>query len=91
MTSNPSLRTAQHAHATVTGIHQVHGYDDSVDILLRLWGAELQTTFGSSVECALVASRITDNVAANDVPYLPFFPYLGLPHEGFNHSHAHNQ
>jgi len=65
--------------------------DDSVDILLRLWGGELQMEFGSSVNCALVASRLTDNVAANDVPYLAVFPYLGLPHEGFNHTHTHNQ
>ncbi|MBA3774536.1 MAG: DUF4331 domain-containing protein [Ramlibacter sp.] len=65
--------------------------DDSVDILLRLWGGELQTTFGSSVDCALAASRLTDNVPANDVPFLPVFPYLGLPHEGFNHTHTHNQ
>ena len=64
--------------------------DDSVDILLRLWGGELQATFGSSVDCAAVASRLTDNVQANDAPYLPFFPYLGLPHEGFNHTHVHN-
>ena len=65
--------------------------DDSVDILLRLWGGELQTTFGSSVDCTFAASRLTDNVAANDVPFLPVFPYLGLPHEGFNHTHIHNQ
>ncbi|MDQ3699962.1 MAG: DUF4331 domain-containing protein [Chloroflexota bacterium] len=65
--------------------------DDSVDILLRLWGGELQMEFGSATNCALVASRLTDNVPANDVPYLPIFPYLGLPHEGFNHTHTHNQ
>lgn len=65
--------------------------DDSVDILLRLWGGELQREFGSTVDCAVVASRLTDNVEANDVAYLPVFPYLGLPHEGFNHTHIHNQ
>jgi len=65
--------------------------DDSVDILLRLWGGELQTEFGSSTNCAAIASRLTDNVAANDVPYLPVFPYLGLPQEGFSHTHTHNQ
>lgn len=65
--------------------------DDSVDILLRLWGGELQTEFGSSTNCALVASRLTDNVTANDVPFLPVFPYLGLPHDGFSHTHLHNQ
>ena len=65
--------------------------DDSVDILLRLWGGELQATFGSSVDCALVASKLTDNVQANDVPFLANFPYLGLPHEGFSHTHVHQQ
>jgi len=65
--------------------------DDSVDILLRLWGGELQREFSSGVDCAVIASRLTDNVDANDVSYLPVFPYLGLPHEGFNHTHIHNQ
>ena len=65
--------------------------DDSVDILLRLWGGELQATFGSSVDCTAVAARLSDNVQSNDVPYLPFFPYLGLPHEGFNHTHVHSK
>ncbi len=65
--------------------------DDSVDILLRLWGGELQTEFGSSVNCALIASRLSDGVPANDMPFLPFFPYLGLPHDGFTHTHVHNQ
>jgi len=65
--------------------------DDSVDILLRIWGGELQDMFGSTTDCTLVASRLTDNVPANDVPFLAVFPYLGLPHEGFNHSHQHSQ
>ncbi|HXG70496.1 MAG TPA: DUF4331 domain-containing protein, partial [Gemmatimonadaceae bacterium] len=65
--------------------------DDSVDILLRLWGGELQSEFGSSVNCALIASRLSDGVPANDTPFLSFFPYLGLPHDGFNHTHVHNQ
>jgi len=30
-------------------------------------------------------------VDANDVPFLPVFPYLGLPQEGFNHAHMHSQ
>ena len=65
--------------------------DDSVDILLRLWGGELQMEFGSAVNCALIAARLTDNVPANDVPFLAVFPYLGLPHDGFTHTHVHNQ
>jgi len=63
--------------------------DDSVDILLRLWGGELQDRFGSGTPCELVARNLTDNVPANDVPYLNQFPYLGLPHEGFSHRHRH--
>ena len=63
--------------------------DDSVDILLRIWGGELQSKFGSSVDCSVQASRLSDNVAANDVPFLNQFPYLGLPQEGFSHRHRH--
>ena len=63
--------------------------DDSVDILLRLWGGELQSTFGSP-DCT-VAAGLSDNIPGNDVPYLPYFPYLGLPHGGFSHTHVHNQ
>src|SRR5213592_2759407 len=32
---------------------------------------------------------ISDNVQSNDVPYLDHFPYLGLPHQGYNHEHDH--
>ena len=63
--------------------------DDSVDILLRIWGGELQSKFGSAVDCSVQASRLSDNVAANDVPFLNQFPYLGLPQEGFSHRHRH--
>ncbi|HEY9402665.1 MAG TPA: DUF4331 domain-containing protein [Pyrinomonadaceae bacterium] len=62
--------------------------DDSVDILLRIWGGELQDNFGGN-DCSLQASRLTDNVATNDVPFLNQFPYLGLPQEGFSHRHRH--
>ncbi|MEJ7668592.1 MAG: DUF4331 domain-containing protein [Casimicrobiaceae bacterium] len=63
--------------------------DDSVDILLKLWGGVLQPNFGGT-PCP-AAAALTDNVDANDVPYLRVFPYLGLPHEGFTHTHIHNQ
>ena len=62
--------------------------DDSVDILLRIWGGELQDMFGGN-DCSVQASRLTDNVASNDVPFLNQFPYLGLPQEGFSHRHRH--
>jgi len=63
--------------------------DDSVDILLKLWGGIIQPNFGGT-PCP-AAAALTDSVNANDVPYLRVFPYLGLPHEGFTHTHTHNQ
>ena len=63
--------------------------DDSVDILLKLWGGAIQANFGGTPCPAAIA--LTDNVNGNDVPFLRQFPYLGLPHEGFNHTHTHNQ
>ncbi len=63
--------------------------DDSVDILLKLWGGVIQANFGGT-PCP-VAAALTDNVNANDVPFLLQFPYLGLPQEGFSHTHTHNQ
>ncbi|MCA1600761.1 MAG: DUF4331 domain-containing protein [Acidobacteria bacterium] len=61
--------------------------DDSVDILLKLWGGVIQDRFGGT-PCQ-PAGALSDNVAENDVPYLNQFPYLGLPHEGFSHRHRH--
>ncbi|MGI9045272.1 MAG: DUF4331 domain-containing protein [Burkholderiales bacterium] len=63
--------------------------DDSVDILLKLWGGVIQPNFGGN-PCP-AAAALTDAVDANDVSYLRQFPYLGLPHEGFTHTHIHNQ
>ncbi len=63
--------------------------DDSVDVLLKLWGGVIQANFGGT-PCP-TAAALTDNVNANDVPFLRQFPYLGLPQEGFTHTHTHNQ
>ena len=63
--------------------------DDATDILLKLWGGVFQANFGGTACPA--AAALTDNVSANDVPFLPVFPYLGLPHEGFSHTHGHDQ
>ena len=63
--------------------------DDSVDILLKLWGGAIQSNFGGTPCPAALA--LTDNVNVNDVPFLQQFPYLGLPQEGFTHTHIHNQ
>lgn len=61
--------------------------DDSVDILVKLWGGVIQDRFGGT-PCE-PAAALNDGVPANDVPYLQQFPYLGLPQEGFNHRHRH--
>lgn len=63
--------------------------DDSVDILLKLWGGVIQSNFGGT-PCP-AAAALTDNVDANDVPFLRQSPYLGLPQEGFTHTHTHDQ
>lgn len=62
--------------------------DNTVDILLKLWGGTLQAAFGGNA-CPLAAA-LTDNMPLNDAAYLSAFPYLGLPHEGFTHTHTHN-
>jgi len=61
--------------------------DDSVDILLKLWGGAIQDRFGGT-PCQ-PALALSDNVNSNDVPFLNQFPYLGLPQEGFSHQHRH--
>lgn len=61
--------------------------DDSVDIDLKLWGGAIQSRFGGT-PCE-PAMLLSDNVNANDVPFLNQFPYLGLPQEGFSHRHRH--
>jgi len=61
--------------------------DSTVQILLKLWAGALQGNFGGTACPAALA--LTDNILANDVPYLSVFPYLGLPHDGFNHTHTH--
>jgi len=31
-----------------------------------------------------------DGVDANDTSFLTGFPYIGLPHQGYDHSHDHS-
>ena len=32
---------------------------------------------------------IGDGVDANDLPFLSAFPYIGTPHQGYEHVHEH--
>ena len=61
--------------------------DDVVDVALIGAGGGVLHVLGA-IDCA-VSLGLTDNVDANDVPYLTAFPYLGTPHQGYEHSHSH--
>jgi hypothetical protein len=58
--------------------------DDVVDIELRAIAGVLVDGFDKSPN-----NILGDGVDANDVPYLPNFPYLGTPHQGYDHLHDH--
>lgn len=61
--------------------------DDVVDIALRaLAGAVLHSL--SKIDCP-ASLTLTDGVDGNDRPYLERFPYLGTPHQGYDHKHKH--
>jgi len=62
--------------------------DDAVDILLHIWGGQIQSDFGGTP--CLAAAALTDGVNGPDVPFLTTFPYLGTPHDGYSHDHDHN-
>jgi hypothetical protein len=62
--------------------------DDVVDIAARVATGAVLDLLGGSVNCDASLS-VSDNVQANDVPYLANFPYLGTPHQGYNHQHEH--
>ena len=61
--------------------------DDVLDIDARAAAGGILHLLGA-INCP-VSLGISDNVQANDVPYLDHFPYLGLPHQGYNHEHDH--
>jgi hypothetical protein len=54
--------------------------DDIVDIELSVVGLSDGTLSG------LVTSGISDGVNANDVPFQPVFPFVGVPHDGFSYN-----
>src|SRR5437867_6651202 len=61
--------------------------DDVLDIDARAAAGGILHLLGA-INCP-ASLGISDNVQANDVPYLDHFPYLGLPHQGYNHEHDH--
>jgi len=61
--------------------------DDVLDIDARAAAGGILHLLGA-INCP-ASLGISDNVQSNDVPYLDHFPYLGLPHQGYNHEHDH--
>jgi hypothetical protein len=62
--------------------------DDVLDIAARAAGGGILHLL-NAIDCP-VSLTLSDNVQSNDVSYLSQFPYLGLPHEGYNHDHDHS-
>lgn len=60
--------------------------DDVVDILERVVGGGILA--GAPYDDAeALNGALNDAVYVNDVPFLDGFPWLGTPHEGFEHDH----
>jgi len=61
--------------------------DDVLDIAARAAGGGILHLLGA-INCP-VSLQLSDNVQQNDTDYLGVFPYLGTPHQGYNHVHDH--
>jgi hypothetical protein len=65
--------------------------DDVTDIEVRAliegYGPVLNAVLG--VPNRTPNNLIGDGVDANDMPFLSAFPYIGTPHQGYEHVHEH--
>ena len=61
--------------------------DDVTDIDVRAAAGAVLHLLGQ-INCP-ASLTLSDNVNANDAPYLTFFPYLAIPHQGYSHDHRH--
>jgi hypothetical protein len=61
--------------------------DDVLDIDARAAAGGILHLLGAA-NCP-ASLGVSDNVQANDTDYLDEFPYLGTPHQGYNHVHDH--
>jgi hypothetical protein len=61
-------------------------FDDTVAIELRAVAGAVYSLVDPGFTPDGAAALLTDGTS-NDVPYLSAFPYLGHPHEGYEHSH----
>ena len=67
--------------------------DDVTDIEVRAlvegYGPTLNAVLG--VPNRSPNNALGDGVDANDMPFLSSFPYIGTPHQGYEHIHEHGQ
>lgn len=65
--------------------------DDVLDVALKGAAGGVLQALGAidPATCNVAPLDLSDNVDGNDVPYLSEFPYLGTPHQGYEHSHSH--
>jgi hypothetical protein len=65
--------------------------DDVVDIELRAvadgYGAVVNSFYGSLTPNNTPNNTLGDGVDANDNPFLPVFPFIGTPNQGYEHTH----
>ncbi len=65
--------------------------DDVADIFARAGAGAVLELLDEKNDLCLASLEVTDNVQENDVEYLDSFPYLGTPHEAYNHGHDHGK
>ena len=67
--------------------------DDVTDVALRAVACGYGFDLGpcdSDAPYAATTERLGDGVDGNDVPFLSGFPYVGTPHQGYEHTHNHS-
>ena len=67
--------------------------DDVTDIEIRAiadgYGPVVNSFFGALTPNNTPNNQLGDGVDANDLPFLAAFPYIGTPHQGYEHTHDH--
>jgi hypothetical protein len=69
--------------------------DDVTDIEIRAiadgYGPVVNSFFGALTPNNTPNNLLGDGVDANDMPFLAAFPYIGTPHQGYEHAHDHGK
>ena len=69
--------------------------DDVTDIEIRAiadgYGTVVNGFYGALTPNLTPNNTLGDGVDANDMPFLSTFPYIGTPHQGYEHTHVHGR